>query len=383
MQMLIAPNAFKNCMKAMEVAEKIAAGFEASRLRCECTLLPIADGGDGTRALLSQNQACEIIYVEVQGPLGKPLKSCFSFLPVSRTAIIELAEVSGIQHLSHCELNPFRANSFGTGALIRMALDKGAKKIILGLGGSASIDAGAGLLSALGFRFMNNQGESLPAYPEALLELAYIDTTKSDPRLAHTEILVICDVDNKLSGPQGAIQMFGPQKGIRPSDVPLFEIFFQRMRQAILNFNGRDINEIKHGGAAGGVAASLQAILNAHLKEGADYFLELVNFDDALRKSNFLITGEGSIDEQTLKGKGPVGAASRAKKMNVPVLGLAGKLPLKLSGDFFEYFDALWAIGNEPSSLQSAYESTGDNLFRTAYSIGNLMALTGNEKGRY
>jgi glycerate kinase len=383
MQVLIAPNAFKNCMKAMDVAQKIAEGFEASRLQCDCHLLPIADGGDGTRALLSNSLGGQIIRVEVQGPMGKMLPSCFTFEPQSKTAIIEMAESSGIQHLSDAALNPLRANSFGTGTLIQHALNKGARKIILGLGGSASIDVGAGLLNALGFRFMNGKGESLHATPVDLLQLECIDLTAADPRLAHTEIVVLCDVDNNLSGPEGAIEMFGPQKGIRFSDIPLFETFFQKMRYAILNLNGRDINEVKHGGAAGGVAASLYAILNAQLNDGADYFLKLVDFDSALGKSNCLITGEGSIDEQTLKGKGPAGAAARAKKMNIPVLGLAGKLPLSLSDEFFEYFDALWAIGNEPSSLQSAYESTSANLFRTAFSIGNLMAATWNGIDRY
>jgi glycerate kinase len=285
-----------------------------------------------------------------------------------------MANASGLRLLTKNELNPLRALSHGTGDLIRAALDNNVRRILIGMGGSATVDGGTGILIALGARFLDNKGAALTNLPESLINLASIDTSGLDPRLANTELIVLCDVDNRLLGPSGSAAVFGPQKGATPQAVEKLDAALSRLAEIVKGQTGKDMTTVMYGGTAGGAAAGLYGLLNATLVNGIDYFLEITDFDKALSRATWVITGEGSIDETTLQGKGPFGVASRAKSQRLPVIGLAGKIPLEPGEGLKKYFDILLAIGNEPADLADALKNTAANLTRTAEAIGHLLS---------
>ena len=254
------------------------------------------------------------------------------------------------------------------------ALDKGAKKIIIGIGGSATVDGGTGILEALGIRFLDADKKYCRTYLKILSILHSLTLSNIDKRIFDIELIILCDVENTLLGEQGAATVFGPQKGASAEDVKKLEAALTKFRDITFQQTRKDMAAIKHGGAAGGVAAGLSAFLNAKLVNGIDYFLEVTSFDEALQKADLVITGEGSIDEQTLHGKGPFGVAKKAKEKNIPVIGLAGRIPLQPGKSLRRYFDVLLPINNEPSS-EKVLERTKDNLIRTAMEIGDLLSL--------
>jgi glycerate kinase len=231
--------------------------------------------------------------------------------------------------LQPAELNPLRASSYGTGEQIKIALDRGARKIIIGMGGSATVDGATGMLKALGIRFLDANGNELFNLPAGLPELASVDVSALDERIKESEVIVLCDVDNLLLGAQGSAAIFGPQKGASHSDVQILDSWPGKTFKIAFELTRRDMSAITYGGTAGGAAAGLYAFLNAKLVNGIDHFLELTGFDEALEKADLVITGEGSIDEQTLQGKGPFGVAYKAKQKGLAVVGLAGKVPLE------------------------------------------------------
>ena len=374
MNILIAPNAFKNSLDATQVATAIESGLKKSRLNCSTTCFPIADGGDGTGSLIIESCGGRVIWKEVQDPLGRKIKSSFGLIDNGKTAVIEMADASGMRLLKKEELDPMLASSFGTGELIRLALDEGVSKIIIAMGGSATVDGGCGILNALGIGFLDKYENRLSANPAELFKMASVDTSELDRRISEVELVILCDVDNKLLGPQGAACVFGPQKGATKESVPLLDTFLTNFAKRTLAQTGIDIAGIKHSGTAGGAAAGLHAWINAKLVNGTDYFLTITNFDAALQESDLLITGEGSIDRQTLQGKGPFGVAFRAKNKNIPVIGIAGKVPLEYDDDLQQYFDVLISINNEVGDLETAMKNTRDNLIRTARMTGDLMA---------
>ena len=307
-------------------------------------------------------------------PLNRKINASFGLIDKGATAVIELADASGLRLLHPEEYDPLHASTFGTGEMIKHALDKGVNKIIIGIGGSATVDGATGILQALGIRFLDVDKKVLQHLPESLIGLAFIDTTNIDKRIFNVELIVLCDVENMLLGETGAATVFGPQKGASAEDVKKLEAALTRFRDITFQQTGKDMAAIKHGGAAGGVAAGLAVFLNAKLVNGIDYFLEITSFGEALQKADLVITGEGSIDEQTLHGKGPFGVAKKAKQKNIPVIGLAGKIPLQPDAGLKKYFDVLMPINNE-LSLEKALLQTKDNLMRTAAEIGNLLAL--------
>ena len=374
MHILIAPNAFKNSLNAADAAEAIKHGLLQSKLHCTCTCFPVADGGDGTAALLIEKLNGTIIHTEVYDPLKRKINASFGFIEKRATAVIELADASGLRLLQQSEYNPLRASTFGTGEMIKHALNKGAKKIIIGIGGSATVDVGTGIAEVLGIRFLDAGKNELHQLPESLTSLAFIDTVNIDKRIFAVELIILCDVENTLLGEYGAATVFGPQKGASSGDVKKLEAALERFSDITFQQTGKDMATIKHGGAAGGVAAGMSAFLNAKLVNGIDYFLEITSFDEALQKADLVITGEGSIDEQTWHGKGPFGVAKKAKQKNIPVIGLAGKVPLQSNEALKKYFDVLIPINNEPSS-EKVLQQTKDNLIRTAMEVGNLLSL--------
>ena len=369
MHILIAPNAFKNSLDAAGVADAIAEGLHASKLVCTTELFPIADGGDGTGNLILEHCRGIRVQQQVSNPLGRKINASFGLIENERSAVIEMADASGLRLLAPDERNPLITSSFGTGELIRAALDKGARKIILAMGGSATVDGGCGMLSALGMRFFAASGKELKPIPAQLGELFKVDTSGLDERLFDTEIIILCDVANHLLGPQGAAAIFGPQKGATPEAVKSLDQFLELFVNVTRVHTGRNMDYIKYGGAAGGASAGLYAWLGAKLVNGIDYFLTLTNFDEALNRADLVITGEGAIDHQTLQGKGPFGVALRAKEKGIPVIGMAGKV--EQVEELAKYFKELKCINNASADLEDMLNNTGNNLVVAARVLGD------------
>lgn len=373
MHILIAPNAFKNSLDAPAVAAAIDEGLKQSNFNGTTTCFPVGDGGDGTGRLLIQHCNGIIIDAIVNDPLGRKINSSFGLIDNGTTAVIEMADASGLRLLKEHELKPLQASSFGTGELIKQALDKNVNKIIICIGGSATVDGGAGILAALGFRFTDKHKKEIRAIPEKLADLDEIDVSGADQRIKACTLVLLCDVENNLLGGKGAAAVFGPQKGASPADVEQLEAALTRLKEIIFRQTGIDISLIKHGGAAGGVAAGLAGLVNAQPVNGIEHFLSLTQFDTKIEKADVVITGEGSIDVQTLQGKGPFGVAVRAKKKKIPVIGLAGKIPSEIPAELYKYFDALLSINPEDMPLADAIKNTRQNLIRTATSLPEMI----------
>jgi glycerate kinase len=399
MHILIAPNAFKNSLSAEAAAAAILLGLGQSRLRFTAECFPVGDGGDGTGDLLMARLGAKRIDAPARDPLGRERVAYYGISSAAAaagslknrpgttgspedqaapsTAIIEMANASGLRLLATQELTPLHAASWGTGDLIRSALENGAHRILVGMGGSATVDGGTGMLSALGVRFLDGDGRVITDLPAGLAHLAVIDVKGLDPRLKEVELSVLCDVDNPLLGPQGAAAVFGPQKGASPQDVEQLEQALRHFADVIRRTLGVSLADLPRGGTAGGAAAGLYGVLGAQLVDGIEYFLNITGFEKALEQASWVITGEGSLDEQTLKGKGPFGVASAAKDKGLPVIGLAGRLPREKSAALETYFDVLLPINHEALPLKDALTLTGANLTATARAVGNLLAIAG------
>ncbi|MFC3196418.1 glycerate kinase [Parapedobacter deserti] len=378
MRILIAPNAFKHALSAKDAAQAIQQGLLSSRLSCSCECFPIGDGGNGTSELIIERLQGTVLHMPVGDPLGRPISAVFGLVDSGRIAVIDMADASGLHLLRPEELNPLQANSYGTGQLIMAALNGGARKIVIGMGGSATVDGGSGMLSALGVRFLDRQGRAINDLPMGLENLHTIDCSRMDTRLQDCEITILCDVVNPLLGAEGAARVFGPQKGASPGMVEQLEARLAHYAEVIERSTGNAVDAIPSGGVAGGASAGLAGILGAQLVDGITYFLDLTGFDKALAGCQLVITGEGSIDVQTLQGKGPYGVAKRARQAGVPIVGLAGKVPTAVDTELARYFDVLLAIGNESQSLEAALPLTAANLTRTAQQLGNLIAALPN-----
>jgi glycerate kinase len=374
MHILIAPNAFKNALSADAAATAIQRGLSRSRLSHSSECFPVGDGGDNTGDLLIQRFHGQRLPCKARDPLGRIIETFFGFVPPG-TAIIEMANASGIRLLTPATRDPLHTTSAGAGDLIRAALDHGVYDIILCMGGSATVDGGTGILQALGVRFLNSNGQPLQALPLELPDLASIDLTNLDPRLAATNIVVLCDVVNPLTGPHGAAAVFGPQKGANPSAVRQLESSLQSLSQVILRQTGIDLSDMPRAGTAGGGAAGLHALLHATLVSGIDYFLEITAFDKSLSRSTHVITGEGSIDEQTLQGKAPFGVATHAIASGLPVIALTGRMPDN-PAPLNPYFDEIISINPPHARLRKALAETAVNLERTAMEWANRLAAT-------
>jgi len=375
MRIVIAPNAFKGSLTAVEAALCIAKGLKKSQLSCTLQLIPIADGGDGTARLISKKLSAKTMKALVHDPLGKKIEASYGWLSTSKTAIIELADASGLKLLNPGKLNPLKSNTRGTGELIKSALNKGAKKIMLAVGGSATVDGGTGLLNELGVNFLDKYGNKIKELPKGLLALNQIDVSSINPRLKDCEIILLCDVTNKLLGKNGAAAIFGPQKGADQKEVALLERCLYELNKIVKKEVGIDMDSFKYGGSAGGVAAGMAAFTNAKLLNGIFYYLDIIGFENELKTADLLITAEGKFDSQTLDGKGPYGVAEKAWQHNIPVILLAGQVPLKISKHLHHYFSAVLPIGFAPVSIKEAIKNTAADLERTAMELGDLLAL--------
>ena len=370
MHILVAPNAFKNSLNAEVVAAAISLGLQKSGLQCTVIQFPIADGGDGTGALLIERLKGETIRSTVHDPLGRTISASYGWLN-DQTAIIEMANASGLRLLKPAEYDPLHANSYGTGELINECISKHAKTIILCIGGSATVDGGTGMLRALGIKFLDNAGMELTELPSSLPQLSNIIIPDSFDKLKDRKFIVLCDVENQLLGENGSAAVFGPQKGASPTQVKELENCLTDLRNITLQITGKDMATIKHGGAAGGIAAAFQVFLNASLVNGIDYFLNITKFNEEMRNADLVITGEGSLDQQTLHGKGPMGVAKMAKQFSIPVIGMAGKIEdEELLKDHFTQLicinennrDLEFNLKNARSNLEKASEKLGAQL---------------------
>ena len=371
MHILIAPNAFKNSLDATSAAKAIQRGMQRSNLSCTYTRFPVGDGGDGTAALLIQHLNGITSETTVQDPLGRNITASYGLVDDGKTAIIEMADASGLRLLKRNEYDPLHATTFGTGQMIAHAIESGTTKIILCIGGSATVDGATGILRALGYQFLDSDGNEL-SDPASLHLLTDYVKPETDI-LSNVQFIVLCDVLNPLLGKNGSAAVFGPRKGARPEDIPILEAGLSRLRALILEKNHIEIGAITHGGAAGGIAAGLYGMLDAQLENGIDYFLSVTGFENEVLKASLVITGEGSLDRQTLEGKAPAGVAKKAKEFNVPVIGFGGKVPDEPDEDLNYYFDRLICINEPFTLLEDALSNAGINLERAAYRLGMEM----------
>jgi len=303
----------------------VAAGLHRVAPELEVRLAPIADGGDGTlEAVMARGYAP--VPMLVSGPQGTPIEAAFVLR--DRTAVVELAEASGLRRLPPGRLNPMRASSRGTGDLIRAALDIGCDQVIIGLGGSACTDGGAGMLQALGARLLDREGQEIGPGGEGLGSLHAVDLTRVDPRLAGTRFLLASDVDNPLLGPTGAASIYAPQKGATPDQIAELELALQRWARLLGAATGRELADTPGAGAAGGVGFAALTMFQAELRPGIEMILELIDFEALLPGATLVITGEGSLDEQSLHGKAPIGVATAATRHGVPTIAVAGRSSL-------------------------------------------------------
>ncbi len=368
MKIVIAPNAFKHALQAEEVADAITAGLERSGLIADLVTLPIGDGGDGTGRLLAKHFHAAWVPTSVKDPLGKVIESGFYFGHGESIAIVEMADASGIRLLQKSELNPLVASSFGTGQLLAAALKTGVKKILLCVGGSATVDGGVGILRALGVELLNRGKNPIGDFPVGLKNLHQLEFSRLDKRLMNVELVILTDVRNPLLGPNGAVRIFAPQKGASLSDVLILEESMSRLAEVVSAQKSVNIGIIERGGAAGGVAATLHGVLGAKLVSGIDYFLDVSGFDKALAGADLVITGEGKLDRQTLDGKGPLGVASRAKKIGVRVIAMAGEI--EDVQELSSFFDEVVDINAGHPDSKDLLLKTRRRLTESALSIG-------------
>ena len=322
-RVVVAPDKFKGSLTAAEVAAAVGEGLSGARPGLEVRPLPVADGGEGTLAA-AQAAGFTLVPVEVRGPTGVPVTTAFA----SRdgTAVVEMADACGLARLPGGRPAPLAASSHGLGDVIVAALDVGADRLVVGIGGSASTDGGAGLVAALGGRLLDTDGADLRPGGASLARLAHLDLDRLHPRLSEVELLVACDVDNPLTGRTGAAAVYGPQKGATPADVELLDEALTRWADEVAAHTGHDRRDEPGAGAAGGVGFAAVALLGATLRPGIELMLDLVGFGDALTGADLVVTGEGSLDTQSLHGKAPVGVAAAARAAGVRTVAVCGRL---------------------------------------------------------
>lgn len=375
MKIVIAPDSYKESLSASEVATQIEAGFREIFPRACYVKLPMADGGEGTVEAMVAATGGSTVPRTVTGPLGKPVEAFYGLSGDGLCAFIEMAAASGLEQVPAALRNPLLTTSWGTGELIRHALDCGVKHIIIGIGGSATNDGGTGMVQALGAALLDEKGETLGYGGRELEKLASIDTHSLDPRLQECRIEVACDVTNPLTGEEGASAVFGPQKGATPEMVRQLDHALSHYAKIIARDLGIDVLNIAGGGAAGGMGAALYAFCGADLRQGIEIVTEALHLDELVRDADLVITGEGRIDSQSIHGKVPIGVAKVAKRYNKPVIGIAGSLT-KDAGVVHEHgIDAVFSVLYTFCTLEEALENAGENLRLAARNIAATLAV--------
>ncbi|MDY7569818.1 glycerate kinase [Pseudomonas fragi] len=375
MKIVIAPDSFKDSLSAEKVADAIAAGLADVMPHAQLIKCPMADGGEGTVEAIVAAGNGQLRRNHVQGPLGAPIEAHWGWLPDSHTAIIEMAEASGLQLLKPEQRNACITSTFGTGELIKAALDAGARRVILAIGGSATNDAGAGALQALGLGLFDAQGNHLPRGGLALAHVARIELSDLDPRLAEVRFEIAADVNNPLCGEHGASAIFGPQKGASAEQVRLLDQALGHFADHCANVLPKDVRHEPGSGAAGGLGFAAKAFFGAQFRAGVEVVAELVGLAEAVKGADLVITGEGRFDAQTLRGKTPFGVASIARAEGVPVVVLAGTLGEGYQALYEHGINAAFAIASGPMTLQDACARAAPLLTDRARDIARLLIL--------
>jgi glycerate kinase len=377
MKILVAPNALKGSLDPIEAARAIAEGLARSLPTAELVELPIADGGDGTAAVFVHALGGSFADATAEDPLGRARKVNFGLIGDGHEAVVEVARSSGLALLTAAEYGPMTASSYGAGQLVRAALDRGCRRIALALGGSATVDGGGGLAEALGVRLLDVNGQPVPRGGEGLARLEHIDASDMDPRIAEVDLVAVCDVDNVLLGERGAARTFAPQKGATSEMVDRLEASLSHFAVVIQRELGRDVRGLKHGGAAGGMAAGIAGILGGRLVSGADFVLDRLDIGRRLTGIDVVVTAEGRIDRQTLENKAPYALAREARAAGVFVVALAGDVSDDVHTETFDRFDALVPICPRPMPLEEAMRRAREHLVWAAQRVGQVLALGG------
>jgi glycerate 2-kinase len=366
MKILIAPNSFKDSLSAIEISTILTRKISDLIPDAKIVQLPVADGGDGLIDIALHAMDGRRIQCPVHDPLDRKITADFCFVPERKLAIIEMASASGLRLLSPSERNPMKTSTKGTGELIKAALGLGVKKILIGLGGSATNDGGCGMAAALGTVFQDSLGAIIAPRGDRLTDIATIDTSKTDSRLKQITIEAMCDVSNPLLGDKGASAIYGPQKGASPDEIQHLEAGLENLANRIETDLKIDVTNMEFSGAAGGLGAGVHAFLGATLGLGIDVVLNLININQALEGCDLVITGEGKLDEQTVFGKAPAGVAARAAKINIPCFAISGSRGPTLPILHEAGFSAMFSICPGPVSLQNALENAESYLEEAA-----------------
>ena len=376
MRIAIAPNAFRGSLSAQRAVTCIADGLRRSRLATpDLIAMPLADGGDGTLDTILDGLGGQRITVTVKNPLGQPVEATYGLLNDSTTAVIELARASGVELIPRSARNPMITTSWGTGELIRAAVERGVQRIFIGMGGSATVEGAAGCLQALGVRLLDAAGRDIPTGGAGLALLAHIDPTAAQQLLHHTQIVLLSDVTNPLIGERGAARIFGPQKGADTAMVEQLDANLSLFAEVMKHDLDKDVVALAGSGAAGGFGAGMVGCLDAALSPGGATIIKLLGYDRQLAQVDLIITGEGKLDAQTVGGKAVQSIAEVARQFNVPVVALAGMLEADPATLYEIGISAAWSIVPGACSLDDALKNAGDWLTRSAEHLGNILAL--------
>jgi glycerate kinase len=375
LKILVAPDSFKGSLTAMEAAENIERGILKADSEIEVDLLPMADGGEGTVQSLVDATEGKIIEKEVTGPLGNKVEAFYGLLGDGKTAVIEMAAASGLPLVPEGKKNPLKTTTYGTGELIASALEHGVKKIIIGIGGSATNDAGVGMAQALGAEILDAQGKEIGFGGGNLDQIAEINLENLDSRLDDIEILVACDVDNPLFGENGAAYVYAPQKGADKEMVEKLDQNLRYFNQIAIKELNKDPNQISGAGAAGGLGAGLVVFLDAELKAGVNIILDIIDFESKLKGVDLVLTGEGMLDGQSIYGKTPVGVSRTAAKKGIPVVAVAGTLGDGVEKVLEHGIKSYFSIIDRPADLKEIVERSPELLANLSEQIIRTIKL--------
>ena len=375
MNILIAPDSFKDSLSAKKVAEALKTGFLKGFPEAQIQILPMADGGEGTVESVIDATDGEMVKLEVMDPLMRPTDSFYGISGDGNSAIIEMAAASGLEKLKPSERNPWITSTYGTGQLIENALERGCRKILIGIGGSATNDCGAGMAEALGVTFTDQSGAGIGKGGGELDRVTKIDITGLHQGISSAEIVVACDVANPLCGPGGASFVYGPQKGADPEMVKKLDRNLEYFAGLIKEQLGKDISSIPGSGAAGGLGAGMLTFLNAKLMRGFDMIAEMVNLEEKIIEADLVITGEGKIDSQTQFGKTPFGVAMLASKHNKPVIAVAGAVGSGTEVLYNYGINAIFPITDRPMTLEESIQGSQELLERTGERVARMLKI--------
>lgn len=375
MNIVIAPDSFKECLSSQMVARAIAEGVKSVCPDCNISCIPVADGGEGTVDALVEATKGQILQVDSVDALLRPIRSFIGILGDEKTAVIEIAAASGLGLIHHSERNPLITSTYGTGILIRNALERGFQNIIIGIGGSATNDGGMGMASALGYKFLDKKGKEVSHGGGNLRNIYNIDNSRVIPELKNASLTVACDVTNPLCGPQGASAVFGPQKGATPEMVDELDSGLQHFAGIIKDTLGKDILDIPGSGAAGGLGGGLLAFTPSTLKPGFEIVKEITKLEQRIREADLVFTGEGKIDFQTQFGKTPYGVARIAKEYQKPVVVLAGTIGEGADVLMNLGVSAMFSIANRPMTLEESIKQAPALLKNTTAQVMRMVYL--------